>query len=214
MADKSNSAVSVLLALLDREQQAHFRDHFLDAVTIDLSKSVFICTANNVADISPALLDRLQPLVLPGYGRTEHMLIGTTHLLPRLRRRLNIDNEVQLASGVVAALVDGSAASPGMRQLQTQLETVLTRGLRLRMETGVSVFVTPEDALRWSACDGSTRGQIGFRVSVPPSSASVTVKDIDLVGHPVPVIPGVRAKEDREPVLPASLSATQPLINR
>jgi ATP-dependent Lon protease len=87
---------------------------------------LFIYTANNLADISPPLLDRLQPLMLPAYSRPEHILIGTTHLLPRLRRRLRIANEVRLGSGVIAALVDGSAASPGMRQLQTQLETVVT----------------------------------------------------------------------------------------
>jgi ATP-dependent Lon protease len=193
--DKTNSAVPVLLALLDREQQAHFRDHFLDAVNIDLSKSLFICTANNLADISPPLLDRLQPLVLPAYSRTEHILIGTMHLLPRLRRRLRLDDEVRLASGVIPALLDGSPASPGMRQFQTQLETVLSRGFRLRMETGVSVFVTAEDALSWSACDGSSRRQIGFRASVQsPASDSGTVHEVELIGHKVPVIPGARAK--------------------
>ena len=68
-------------------------------------------------------------------------------------------------------------------------------GLRLRMETGVSVFVTAEDALKWSACDDSNRRQIGFRASVQsPESAAGTVKDVELIGHPVPVIQGVRAK--------------------
>jgi hypothetical protein len=162
---RATSAVPVLLAVLDSEQQAHFRDHFLDAVNIDLSNSVFICTANNLEDISPPLLDRLQPLVLPAYSRTEHIHIGTTHLLPRLRCRLRLDDEVQLASDVIPALVDGSPASPGMRQLQAQLETVMTRGLRLRMETGVSVLVSAQDALSWLATDNTARRPIGFRAA-------------------------------------------------
>jgi hypothetical protein len=63
------------------------------------------------------------------------------------------------------------------------------------METGVSVFVTAEDALKWSACDSSNRRQIGFRVSAQSTEfASGTVQDVELVGHPVPVIPGARAK--------------------
>jgi hypothetical protein len=57
--DKTNSAIPVLLALLDREQHSHLRNHFLDAVNIDLSKSFFICAAKNLADISPLLLDQL-----------------------------------------------------------------------------------------------------------------------------------------------------------
>jgi hypothetical protein len=82
-----------------------------------------------------------------------------------------------------------------VRQLQTQLETVLTRGLRLRMETGVSVFVSAEDALIWSACNGFSRRQIGFRASVQsPATHSEAVEDVELVGHPVPAISGVRAK--------------------
>jgi MoxR-like ATPase len=192
--DKTNSAVPVLLALLDREQQAHFRDHFLDAVNIDLSKSLIICTANNLADISPPLLDRLQPLVLPAYSRTEHILIGTQHLLPRLRRRLKLGDEVRLAAGVVPALVDRSPASPGMRQLQSQLETVLTRGLRLRLETGVSVVVSVEEALKWSAGAACDRRQIGFRASsTARGSTAAIAEDIELVGSPVAVTPGARA---------------------
>ena len=98
VADKASSALPVLLAQHHREQ-ARFRDHCLDAMCIHLSSSVFICTANNLADISPPWLDRLQALVLPAYSRAERMLIGTTHLLSRLRRRMKIDDEVRLASG-------------------------------------------------------------------------------------------------------------------
>jgi hypothetical protein len=194
--DKTNSAIPVLLALLDREQQANFRDHFLDAVNIDLSKSLFICTANSLADISPPLLDRLQPLILPAYSRTEHIHIGTTHLLPRLRSRLQLGDEVRLAAGVIAALVDGSPASPGMRQLQTQLETVLTRGLRLRMETGVSVFVSVKEALKWSAGAVCDRRQIGFRTGlIGHGSTAAIVQDVDLVGSPVqPQVTGSSSK--------------------
>jgi hypothetical protein len=174
VADKSNSAVPVLLALLDREQQAHFRDHFLDAVTLDLASSVFICTANNLDDIAAPLRDRLQPLVLPAYGKDAQVMIGAMHLLPRLRQRLQItSDQVGVSDGVIKALVDGSAPSPGMRQLQGQLETVLTRGLRLYMETAEAVFVGIEEALQWSGSQRSGLRRIGFRTAAARDTAEL-----------------------------------------
>jgi hypothetical protein len=102
---------------------------------------------------------------------------------------------VRLASGVIPALVDRSPASPGMRQLQTQLETVLTRGLRMRMETGLRAFVTTDDALKWSAGDVSSRRPIGFRVVGQPPACSIgAVKDVELAGHPVLVDSGMKRR--------------------
>ena len=168
------SAVPVLLAILDPEQHADFRDHFLDTVPIDLSRTVFICTANNLEDIPAPLRDRLQPLVLPGYTRDEQIVIARKYLLPRLRKRLAVGMEVGLDKAVVEALIDQSAPSPGMRQLQGQLETVMTRGLRQHMECAANVRVTPEMALAWTGTtarrgsSSKTTRVIGFKV---PSSA-------------------------------------------
>ena len=168
------SAVPVLLALLDPQQNADFRDQFLDTVPIDLSQTVFVCTANNLEDIPAPLRDRLQPLVLPGYTRDEQIVIARKHLLPRLRKRLAVGEEVGLAKDVVEALIDKSPVSPGMRQLQGQLETVMTRGLRQHMERAANVWVTPEMALAWTGTtagtqrSSSTTRVIGFKV---PSAA-------------------------------------------
>jgi len=157
------SAVPVLLNLLDPEQQAEFRDHFLDAVAIDLSRSLFICTANNLDDITPPLRDRLQPLIIPGYSTEEQVRIGTEHLLPRLREKLAIDGEVNLTGGVVEALVARSPASPGMRQLKGQLETVLTRGLRRFLESEMRTVVSVDEALQWAAGNREAPRRIGFQ---------------------------------------------------
>jgi ATP-dependent Lon protease len=157
------SAVPVLLALLDPEQQTHWHDHFLDAMRFDLSRTVFICTANDLNEIAPPLLDRLQPLVLPAYSQEEQVMIGKKHLLPRLRLRLAVGDEVELADDVIETLVEQSDASPGMRQLQGQLETVLTRGLRRYLETEVGVRVTSDEALQWSGRKTVQR-RIGFQM--------------------------------------------------
>jgi ATP-dependent Lon protease len=171
VSDDHRSAVPVLLALLDPEQHADFRDKFLDAVPIDLSQTVFICTANKLEDIPAPLLDRLQPVVLPGYTRDEQIVIARKHLLFRLREQHRIGEQVGLATEVVEALVDQSPPSPGMRQLQDQLETVLTRGLRQYLECGTKVWVTPEMALAWTGTakgaeeDSEPRRLIGFKVA-------------------------------------------------
>jgi ATP-dependent Lon protease len=176
VASRLHSAVPVLLALLDPEQQGKWHDHFLDTVPIDLSQTVFICTANNVDDIPPPLLDRLQPLVLPGYTRDEHIAIARAHLLPRLRKRLAIGPEVGLATEVVEALVDLSPVSPGMRQLQHQLETVMTRGLRRYLECSSNVWITADLALVWAGMavprDGLPRRVIGFQPGARVESAA------------------------------------------
>jgi ATP-dependent Lon protease len=162
------SAVPVLLALLDPEQQAHWHDHFLDAVRFDLSRTVFICTANDLNEIAPPLLDRLQPLVLPAYSQEEQVMIGKKHLLQRLRLRLAIGHEVELADDVIETLVEQSETSPGMRQLQGQLETVLTRGLRRYMETELRVCVTAGEALEWTG-RRTVQRRIGFHVEKVPT---------------------------------------------
>lgn len=72
-----------------------------------------------LGDISPPLLDPLAVAGPAGVQKNRHLLIGATRLLPRFRRRLHLDDEVRLASGVIPALVDGTPAIAGMRQLPT-----------------------------------------------------------------------------------------------
>jgi ATP-dependent Lon protease len=189
------SAVPVLLALLDPEQQAHWHDHFLDAVRFDLSRTVFICTANDLNEIAAPLLDRLQPLTLPAYSQEEQVMIGKNHLLPRLRMRLGIGFEVELAEDVIETLVVQSDTSPGMRQLQGQLETVLTRGVRRYLETEVGVCVTAEEALEWAGRRKMAQRQIGFQMlnkTVEGVRAEAT-GSVDLRGYPWRALtPGAR----------------------
>jgi hypothetical protein len=157
-------ALPALLALLDPEQQAHWHDHFLDAVRIDLSDTVFLCTANDVNAIAAPLLDRLQPLMLPAYSREEQVMIGKKHLLPRLRQRLGIGFEVELADDVIETLVEQSEATAGMRQLQGHLQTVLMRGVRRYLEAEVNVCVSAEEALQWTGGRKVHSRRIGFQM--------------------------------------------------
>jgi hypothetical protein len=177
VAKDHRSAIPVLLALLDPVQHGAWRDLFLDKAPLDLSQMVFVCTANDLKSIADPLLDRLQPISLPAYTRDEHIAIAWEHSLPRLRAEKRITEEVGLAMDVVETLVDNTPSSPGMRQLNHQLETVLETGIMRHQECGENVWVTAEMALAWVKEDAEAevevekeepqRRPIGFRI---PSS--------------------------------------------
>jgi ATP-dependent Lon protease len=80
-----------LLEVLDPQQNHEFRDNFLEA-PLDLSKVLFICTANLLETISPPVLDRLEVIELSGYTTEEKMEIAKTHLIPKALEKAGIED--------------------------------------------------------------------------------------------------------------------------
>ncbi len=112
---------SALLEVLDPEQNAYFRDHYLD-LSFDISKIFFVTTANSLHNIPRPLLDRMEVIEVSGYTDAEKMIIAKRHLLPRLEKQNGLrQNTLRLESKVVEKLLSGYARESGLRSLEKML---------------------------------------------------------------------------------------------
>jgi ATP-dependent Lon protease len=127
---------SALLELLDPEQNGTFTDHYLDVPT-DLSKVLFVCTANVLDTIPGPLLDRMEVIRLSGYMSAEKVAIARRYLEPGAREASGVgaSEAVRLTDGAVSSLVNDYARDAGVRNLQKQLEKVF-RKVALAMVRG------------------------------------------------------------------------------
>jgi Lon-like ATP-dependent protease len=115
---------SALLELLDPEQNGSFLDHYLD-VPVDLSKVLFVCTANVLDTIPGPLLDRMEVVRLSGYIADEKRAIARTYLEKTAKERSGIgDGEATVSDGAMDALIEDYCREAGVRNLQKHLEKI------------------------------------------------------------------------------------------
>jgi ATP-dependent Lon protease len=115
---KSKDFYAALLEVLDPEQNNLFRDHYID-YPIDLSKVLFICTANNLGPISSALLDRMEVIRFMSYTDDEKTVIAKTYLLPKVIAKTGLSNEqIEFTDDVWPAIVRPLGFDAGIRQLE------------------------------------------------------------------------------------------------
>jgi ATP-dependent Lon protease len=123
-SDMRGDPSSALLEVLDPEQNSTFRDHYLD-VPVDLSRVLFLTTANYLDPIPPALRDRMEVLELPGYSEEEKMQIGRRHLLPRQIEENGLaDMGVEFEEEALLALVRDYTNEAGVRNLDREIGSV------------------------------------------------------------------------------------------
>ena len=126
---------SALLEVLDPEQNSTFSDHYIE-VPFDLSKVLFIATANRADTIPPPLLDRMEIIELPGYTASEKVRIGREFLLPRQLAEHGIPgNAVTLSDEVLLRIVEGYTREAGVRSLERNIAS-LVRKSALRIAEG------------------------------------------------------------------------------
>ena len=115
---------SALLEVLDPEQNNAFYDNFLE-LGYDLSKVMFIATANNLGSIHPALRDRMEIINVSGYTIEEKVVIGKQHLLPKQLKEHGLDKKsIQLGNPVLERIVEGYTRESGVRGLDKQIAKV------------------------------------------------------------------------------------------
>ncbi|KAL4679257.1 hypothetical protein H8959_008907 [Pygathrix nigripes] len=137
---------SALLELLDPEQNANFLDHYLD-VPVDLSKVLFICTANVTDTIPEPLRDRMEMINVSGYVAQEKLAIAERYLVPQARALCGLDEtKAKLSSDVLTLLIKQYCRESGVRNLQKQVEKVLRKSAyKIVSGEAESVEVTPEN---------------------------------------------------------------------
>tara|TARA_Y100001970_G_scaffold66785_1_gene85205 strand:- start:33 stop:2456 length:2424 start_codon:yes stop_codon:yes gene_type:complete len=121
---------SALLEVLDPEQNHSFNDHYLE-LDFDLSKVMFIATANNYGNIPPALRDRMEILEFSGYIQDEKVQIAKRHLIPKQIKENGLKkSEVTLDLNSIKELINAYTREAGVRQLERQVANVLRKVAR------------------------------------------------------------------------------------
>lgn len=127
---------SALLEVLDPEQNNNFYDNYLE-LEYDLSKVLFIATANNLQNIQPALRDRLEIIDLSGYAIEEKIEIAKRHLLPKQKEAHGLkDVKFKISDAVLEKIIADFTRESGVRELDRQLASVMRNLAREYAEKG------------------------------------------------------------------------------
>ena len=119
---------SALLEVLDPEQNNTFRDNFLE-VEYDLSKVMFICTANTLSTIHPALRDRMEIIVINGYSQEEKLEIAKRHLVPKARKDHGLKaSNISITNKAIKKVIQNYTRESGVRSLKQKIAS-LCRGV-------------------------------------------------------------------------------------
>ena len=140
--DFKGDPAAALLEILDPQQNTHFMDHYLD-VPFDLSRIMFIATANHLDNIPAPLLDRLEVLWLSSYSEDEKTRIAFTHLIPRELKAAGLaDEPVRFEEAAVRTIIRNYTRESGLRNLERQLAAMCRKIAlkRLEAESGQTVI--------------------------------------------------------------------------
>ena len=140
---------SALLEVLDPEQNHTFYDNYLE-LEYDLSKVLFIATANDLQGIQPALRDRLEIIDLTGYAVEEKEKIGQTHLLLKQKELHGLkDHNLKVSTAVMTYIIENYTRESGVRELDRQLASIMRSLAKdLAIKGKLKMALTQQDVIR------------------------------------------------------------------
>jgi ATP-dependent Lon protease len=146
--DFRGDPASALLETLDPEQNNTFRDNYLD-VPFDLSKVLFICTANMLDTVPPPLIDRMEIIPLQGYSEEEKVHIAARYLVPRQIKANGITEEqIEFPEAAVRHIVRHYTREAGVRKLEQVIGTVCRKEARRVVEGKTEKLIVDKDVLK------------------------------------------------------------------
>ncbi|MGE0641348.1 MAG: endopeptidase La, partial [Thermoanaerobaculia bacterium] len=182
---------SALLEVLDPEQNSTFRDHYL-GVAYDLSKVLFLTTANLLDPIQPAFLDRMEVLRLSGYTIEEKLVIARRHLLPKqLAENGLTDRNLTMPDSAVRHLIKGYTREAGLRNFERELGAVCRKvavgvasGKKRKVQVGPKTLEKMIGAPKHHSDDLLARDRIGVATGLAWTGAGGELMFIEVLATP------------------------------
>ena len=192
-ADWRGDPSSALLEVLDPEQNHTFNDHYLE-VDFDLSQVMFVCTANSLGSIPPALADRMEVIRLPGYLETEKVEIAKRFLVPKQRAAAGLAaGDIEVADEALRELVHGWTREAGVRNLEREIAGLCRKVARQKAEGKLektAIVGTPE-LVAWLGVRRFTDSAVERRSRIGVANGLAwTETGGDLLTIEVSVLPG------------------------
>lgn len=132
--DFRGDPADALLEVLDAEQNSTFRDHYLE-VEMDLSKVMFITTANTLDTIPRPLLDRMEVIEINGYTYEEKLNIAKNHLIPKVLKEHNLtEDTLKISDNAIKTIIEGYTIESGVRNLERSLSSLTRKSIAYMLE--------------------------------------------------------------------------------